>query len=80
MGVAKLRFLRGQESTAASEDFFALVNRNSQANHCQSKRISNGNTAEWSPIRSVIIRVIRKLKHATFLSHGRHPDVICLPI
>ena len=72
--------MRGQESTAASEDFFAFVNRNSQANHCQGKLISNGNTAEWSPIRSVIIRVIRELKHATFLSHGRHPDVICLPI
>ena len=72
--------MRGQESATASEDFFAYANRNSQANLRQGQLISNGNTAKCSPIRSVITRVIRDLKHATFMSHGRHPGVICLPM
>ena len=42
------------------------------ANRC---KFHNGNRIEWGPIRSVIIRVIRELKHATFLSHGRQQEV-----
>ena len=70
---------------ACERQAFLLAHR--RRNNNSNKKISNGNRTEWSPIRSVIIRVINKIgmRSSNLFNHeydyrpnGRHE--VLLPI
>ena len=63
------RFLKNIERCATRTDFSHLL-------ACVT--ISNGNRTEWSPIRSVIIRVIAKSDNRAYRLWGQHEILKCI--